>query len=391
MSAVIAPPSIDVPLCCGNQANDSSHGTLFHFAMNVSDLERSVRFYEILFGTPPAKHYPDYAKFELDRPPLVFSLVPNKPASPGAVSHFGFPVSTVGEVEAAGARLSAAGLQVTCQQGTVCGYARQDKIWISDPDNNYWEISVVFEHVDPETVRTGFDGVAPHSIRPAVQLAELELPVISTDNEAAAQQTAPSTKLWEHRVTHVAIERIPFDDGSLDEVRLEGSFNGELDQSQRAHLLSEARRVLKVGGLLRVHGLVSDQPLNRALPALPGMAALVKQVLTENAPVDELRAAGFENIHIEKLPESAVFRNGAVEMREIKLTATKPDENCCSEERSLIYKGPFARAVDEAGQVFERGQRTAVSVATWNALGRGAAASQFLFLGDGCGESACGT
>ena len=46
----------------------------FHLSLNVADLGRSVAFYRILFGVDPAKLRGDYAKFELDDPPLVLSL-----------------------------------------------------------------------------------------------------------------------------------------------------------------------------------------------------------------------------------------------------------------------------------------------------------------------------
>ena len=48
--------------------------TTFHLSLNVTDLARSVAFYEQFFGRPPAKRHHDYAKFELDTPPLVLSL-----------------------------------------------------------------------------------------------------------------------------------------------------------------------------------------------------------------------------------------------------------------------------------------------------------------------------
>ena len=91
-------PVVEIPTCCGSSsapiapsASQPVVATKFHFALNVSDLERSIAFYRILFDVPPAKHYPDYAKFELSQPPLVFSLVPNPPASGGTLSHFGLP------------------------------------------------------------------------------------------------------------------------------------------------------------------------------------------------------------------------------------------------------------------------------------------------------------
>jgi catechol 2,3-dioxygenase-like lactoylglutathione lyase family enzyme len=48
----------------------------FHLSLNVSDLGRALEFYRTLFGREPAKRRADYAKFELDDPPLVLSLEP---------------------------------------------------------------------------------------------------------------------------------------------------------------------------------------------------------------------------------------------------------------------------------------------------------------------------
>ena len=46
----------------------------FHASLNVSDLAKSIEFYSALLGADPVKSYPDYAKFEIDVPPLVLSL-----------------------------------------------------------------------------------------------------------------------------------------------------------------------------------------------------------------------------------------------------------------------------------------------------------------------------
>jgi catechol 2,3-dioxygenase-like lactoylglutathione lyase family enzyme len=281
MSPKISPPALEVPTCCPGNA-EPNNGTKFHFSLNVSDLERSVAFYRLLFNQPPAKHHADYAKFELEHPPLVFSLVPNPPASSGALSHFGFPVSSSDEVQSAARRLQDAGLVTTCQEGTVCGYARQDKVWVADPDHNHWEIYVVHEDVNPESVRSGYDGVSPASVKPKPQQPRAESP-------------KESPVIWEHRVMQAVPDRIPYDDGVVDEVRLEGTFNAGLTREDRKRLLADVRRALKPGGQVLVHGLVSDQPLG-TLPMLPGVASLVKCVPMESEPLEELAAAGFENL-----------------------------------------------------------------------------------------------
>ena len=43
----------------------------FHLSLNVGNLGRALEFYRVLLGCEPAKRRPDYAKFELDDPPLV--------------------------------------------------------------------------------------------------------------------------------------------------------------------------------------------------------------------------------------------------------------------------------------------------------------------------------
>ena len=372
MAAKILPPTVDVPTCCAPRAEACALPTKFHFSLNVSNLKRSVEFYRVLFDRAPAKEHSGYAKFELEQPPLVFSLVPNPPGSSGALSHFGFAVSSTEDVNAAANRLQAAGLATTCQQGTVCGYARQDKVWVADPDQNYWEIYVVHEDIDPETIRSGFDGASPDSA--------------ARTDRAGLQKPAAEAVVWEHRVMQPAPDRIPYADATVDEVRLEGTFNSPLDIAERRRLLAEVLRVLKDDGRLFVHGLVADRAVS-SMPSLPGVASLVSRVPIESEPLDELREAGFENLQITKLAESAVFRSGPVEMREIKLTGLKPVVPAAEPRpRSVVYKGPFAQAVDEGGQTFVRGARTGVSETTWQQLSRSAAAKQFLFLGSEMGD-----
>jgi catechol 2,3-dioxygenase-like lactoylglutathione lyase family enzyme len=115
-----------------------------HLSLNVSDLRRSVAFYEAFFGMAPHKLRPGYANFDLATPPLKFALNehPVQPGS-GPLSHLGFQVPTPEHVQAAKARLIAAGLATFDETDTTCCYARQDKIWAHDPDGTAWEIYVL--------------------------------------------------------------------------------------------------------------------------------------------------------------------------------------------------------------------------------------------------------
>jgi catechol 2,3-dioxygenase-like lactoylglutathione lyase family enzyme len=338
----------------------------FHLSLNVTDLGRSIDFYRVLFGVAPAKCHDDYAKFELEEPPVVFSLVPRAPGAGGSLSHLGFRVASAEEVRRTQERLAAAGVCTQDQNGTVCGYARQDKVWTKDPDGNFWEVYFVEEDVEPEVVRRGLEGPA----------ARLEPP--------------PGPVVWEHLVTSAANGPAPHADGSVDEVRLTGTFNFALDETARSFVVREAFRVLKPGGKVVTHGLMSDGPLPGTQPRLPGLAAMVSRVPDRDEVVSGLLAGGFVNVQAVKLTEKPWFVHDGVGLREVKFVAWKPARCAEGETRLVLYKGPFVRATADGGWTFPRGQRVTVPASVWHGMRLGSAAEQFLFFEPGEAASCSG-
>jgi catechol 2,3-dioxygenase-like lactoylglutathione lyase family enzyme len=336
----------------------------FHLSLNVSDLNRSVEFYRVLFGTAPAKHHDDYAKFEPDGLGLVFSLVPHAPAAGGSLSHLGLRVPDAAAIQEIRQRLEAAGIATQTQENTVCGYARQNKCWVADPDRNFWEVYTVEEDL------------APAEGRPALEA------------EPAKAAPSPVPLVWEHGVTHPLPDRIPHADATLDEVRLVGSFNGPLGEGACLALVREAWRVLRPGGKILVHGLAADRPFPRGQPSLPGLAAMVSRLPLQTEPVQALKAAGFAGIQFVKLSEQPWFRHDGVELREVKVIGWKPARPAEGEVRQVLYRGPFREAADDLGNVYPRGRQVAVSAAAGDLLRQGPAAEQFLFFDQGA-ESAC--
>jgi catechol 2,3-dioxygenase-like lactoylglutathione lyase family enzyme len=345
----------------------------FHLSLNVPDLARAVEFYSLLFGMKPAKQHSDYAKFDLDDPPVVFSLVPHPPGPGASLSHIGLRVNDDAAIQRFRERLEAAGVCCDSQKGTVCGYAKQNKLWVADPFGNFCEVYHVEEDVLPETIRKSLDGKA----------ARLDTAECATKPEAVV--------VWEHFVTAPLPERIPHADNTVDEVRLVGTFNASLTDVQRGFLVNESVRVLKPGGKVVVHGLMADRPFPGVQPQLPGLAAMVSRVPVQSEPVEALRLAGFVGIQVVKYTEKAWFTHEGVELREVKLAAWKPIASAtASESRHVLYKGPFARATADGGHVFERGKRVAVSAALWEQLRLGPIAELFLFFEPGQ-MAACST
>lgn len=118
-----------------------------HVALAATDLPRSRAFYETLLGAPPAKERPGYVKFEPTDPSVNLTLneVGETTDTSGPPTHFGIQVKSSEAVAAAIERLKQAGMKTSVEEHSTCCYAVQDKVWVSDPDGNQWEVFVVLE------------------------------------------------------------------------------------------------------------------------------------------------------------------------------------------------------------------------------------------------------
>jgi catechol 2,3-dioxygenase-like lactoylglutathione lyase family enzyme len=121
-------------------------------ALDVDDLESAVTFYSKLFGAQPAKRKPGYANFAISEPPLKLVLLEN-PGRGGGINHLGVEVADTGTVHAEIARLSGEGLVTDEEMSTTCCFATQDKVWVTGPDGERWEVYTVL--ADSDTFGTG--------------------------------------------------------------------------------------------------------------------------------------------------------------------------------------------------------------------------------------------
>jgi catechol 2,3-dioxygenase-like lactoylglutathione lyase family enzyme len=117
-----------------------------HISLDVRDLQASVAFYRAFFGAEPQKQSADYAKFDLSKPSLNLSML-SSTGTISAVNHFGIEVDSAASVAEWQQRLEEKGLVQKVEQNVDCCYARQDKVWVVDPDGNKWEIFVVLEQL----------------------------------------------------------------------------------------------------------------------------------------------------------------------------------------------------------------------------------------------------
>lgn len=112
---------------------------LCHVALSVSDVARSSRFYQSVFGT--VEVYRDEGFVQLQTPGsrdvLVLEKAPERAGKRGGVSHFGFRLIAPSDIEDARTAVEAAGGTVREQGEFVPG---EPYLFALDPDGNEFEI-----------------------------------------------------------------------------------------------------------------------------------------------------------------------------------------------------------------------------------------------------------
>ena len=111
-------------------------------ALNVDDLDEAITFYSKLFNTVPAKVKPGYANFAVAEPPLKLVLIEN-PGHGGTLNHLGVEVESSDAVHTEIACLTNEGLFTDEELGTTCCFATQDKVWVTGPGGEKWEVYTV--------------------------------------------------------------------------------------------------------------------------------------------------------------------------------------------------------------------------------------------------------
>src|SRR5688500_1326978 len=119
-------------------------------ALRVADLDAAIDFYSRLFDAVPAKRRPGYANFAIAEPPLKLVLLEGQAGEATRMDHLGVEVASADEVAAATNRLADAGLATRVEDNTTCCYAVQDKVWVSGPGGEPWEVYTVTGDARPD-------------------------------------------------------------------------------------------------------------------------------------------------------------------------------------------------------------------------------------------------
>lgn len=108
-----------------------------HLHVSVDNIQKSIHFYNQLFGTVPTVSKPDYAKWMLEDPLVNFAI--SQRGAKAGLDHIGIQVESDVELTEIKERLEKAELSVLTEEATTCCYAKSDKHWVQDPSGIAWE------------------------------------------------------------------------------------------------------------------------------------------------------------------------------------------------------------------------------------------------------------
>lgn len=108
-----------------------------HIHMSVDNLEESMAFYTIQFGTEATKVKDDYAQWLVDDLSLNFAI--STRGDEKGVNHFGVQYESDDALLKAQHTFEEKGIKGKVEEGAVCCYKASNKYWVTDPTGMIWE------------------------------------------------------------------------------------------------------------------------------------------------------------------------------------------------------------------------------------------------------------
>jgi catechol 2,3-dioxygenase-like lactoylglutathione lyase family enzyme len=122
-----------------------THG-LTHVALAVRDPQRSLRFYQAVFGVVAIYESDDFVQAQTpgSRDVLVFERKPRRAGKTGGIAHFGFRLTRAADIERALTAIRAAGGNIQKHGEFIPG---EPYVFFRDPDG--YEVEIWYELPTP--------------------------------------------------------------------------------------------------------------------------------------------------------------------------------------------------------------------------------------------------
>lgn len=283
----------------------------------------------------------------------------------GDPSRWAAPGETVLDLGCGGGKICYIASQIVGPQGRVVGVDMNDDM-----------LALARRHREEIGRRIGWQNVEFHKAR--IQDLALDLEAFALWLRENPVRGADGWLDAEQHARRLRCERPMIAADSIDVV-LSNCVLNLVDPAQRRQLFDEVHRVLRRGGRAVISDIVSDEAVPDHLRSDPQLwSGCLSGAFLESELLGAFEQAGFYGIEVvDRQAEPWAVIEG-IEFRSLTVRAFKRD-NCPSYDHNeaVIYRGPFKSATDDDGNVYRRGERTAVCRKTFELLTRAPYADSF--------------
>ena len=119
-----------------------------HVSMRVEDFDRATEFYSTLFGLQPSMVRENYAKWDVQDPPVNFVIESGREGY--GFDHLGIQVETEQELDDLASRMKDSGQPYLDVESGTCCFAKSDKAWVRGAAREPWEGFLTHSHDSEE-------------------------------------------------------------------------------------------------------------------------------------------------------------------------------------------------------------------------------------------------
>ncbi len=227
-------------------------------------------------------------------------------------------------------------------------------------DMNTDMLALAKQHHQEIAAKVGHDNVSYR--RGMIQDLRLDLDLLAKEL-AAAPVDSPDSWLAMRQVEAQLRDQKPMiPDASVDVV-LSNCVLNLVRPEDKPQLFREIFRVVKPGGRVAISDIVSDEDIPAEMQADPELwSGCISGAYREDHFLEAFEEAGFHGMQIMSRDEKPWQTVQGIEFRAMTVQAFKAKAaEDLDRKQAVVYMGPFSQVADDAGQVFFRGERMAVS------------------------------